>query len=198
MRKVEQVDYMKLVADMAAAGMGMEEVLNAQTRELGKPETKNEALYFWRALFNASRQNDAVWLFLMNLPQVRHIAPPEAQLHTSGIFVSELPLPVIGGEDDEPFVKAEGPKRWPAEPTEQNFIEQAAVLDSYLEEAGKECPENRCKSVAEYVETWWYSGTGRMEAAMQLFEGGYLALASDAGLEWLRATYPPAEAMAHA
>ena len=191
MHKVMKVSYRELVQRMIAAGLdGMGQVLIGQLDELGQPETKNEVRYFWAAFHNAvlETEDQSVWLWLVNSPHVRHFAT-----NCGG----PMELPEIGGPDDEPYVPTEGLKQWAAEPTEQNFIEQAAAFDNLLEEAGKENPENQCKTIAEYVSTWWHSSTGRMEAHVELVEGGFHALATQQGLDWLMATYPPLGEMAH-
>jgi len=185
MRKVEQVNYADLVRRMYEAGFGegMDGVLKAQLLELGHPETKNEAGFFWASLNNAIHRDGSeganqVWLWLQGTPFIRHFAGDR-----------EMDVPVIGGEDDGPWEPIDK-NIWPAEETEDNFVTQAAALDNLLQEEGKKNPKNRCKTIGQYVATWYHSGTGRMMAQIQLIEGGYLALASQKGLDWLMATYP--------
>jgi len=192
MTAVEQIDYASLVTEMAAVGMdGMSEVLFKKLNELGQPKTKNEIRYFWSALFNASRANDAVWLWLCTAPHIRQFAPAEAKFNAIPQFASDIPLPVIGGPDDEPFEPSERPKQYPAEPTEENFREQAVMLDARLRVEGEKNPENRCKTIQEYVATFYGSGSGQIMAQVQLAEAGFHALATREGINYLMRTYPP-------
>lgn len=192
MSQVQEVDYQGLVGDMAKAGMNnMADVLSEKLSRLPKPKTKNEVHYFWAALFNAAKAHDVVWLWLCTAPHIRHFAPLEAKFHAMPHFVSDMPLPVINGPDDEPLQPSQGPKQYPAEPTEENFREQAAMLDARLRVEGEKNPDNPCKNVREYVESFYSSGTGKMLASIQMTEAGFHALATDAGIMYLRKTYPP-------
>lgn len=192
MYAVEKIDYQGLVNQMASVGMKeMSEVLFKKLGELDPPKMKNEVIYFWNSLFNAAKSNDGVWLWLCTAPHIRRFAPPEAEFHTMPCFASDLPLPIIGGPDDEPFQPSEGPKQYSAEPTEGNLLEQAAMLDAHLRIEGEENPTNRCKTVEEYVATFYYSGTGQMSAQVQLTEVGFHALATHQGIDYLMKTYPP-------
>lgn len=190
---VEQIDYQDLVGQMASAGLdGMADVLSGRLGELGQPKTKNEIRYFWAALFNTAKSNDGVWLWLSTAPHIRQFAPPEAEFHTMPQFARDIPLPVIDGPDDEPYQPSEGPKQYSAEPTEANFRDQAAMLDARLRVDGEKNPTNRCKTVQDYVGTFYYSGTGQMMAQVQLTEAGFHALATRKGIDYLMTTYPPA------
>lgn len=194
MHTVEQVDYHGLVGQMASVRMdGMADVLFEKLGKLGQPKTKNEIRYFWAALFNAARSNDGVWLWLCTTPHIRQFAPPEAEFHTMPQFARDISLPVIGGPDDEPYQPSEGPKQYSVEPSEENFREQAAMLDARLRVEGEENPDNRCKTVQEYVATFYYSGTGQMLAQVQLTEAGFHALATREGIDYLMTTYPPTQ-----
>ena len=189
---VMELNYQDLVLEMAKAHIpDMEDVLSAKLKEIGQPKTKNEVRYFWGALFNAARVSGIVWVWLCTAPHIRRFAPSEAQLHIMPQFAGDIPLPVIGGPDDEPYQASEGPKQYPAEPTEENFREQTEVLDEYLREEAKKDPESRCKDAQGYVKTFYYSGTATMMASVQLIESGLNALATEAGLDYLRKTYPP-------
>lgn len=193
MYPVEQIDYRGLVGQMAAAGMdGMADVLFGKLGELGQPKAKNEISYFWAALFNAAKSNDGVWLWLCTAPRIRQFAPPEAEFHTMPQFVNDIPLPVIGGPDDEPCQPSEGLKQYSAETTEENFREQAVMLDVRLRVEGEKNPTNCCKT-EEYVETFYHSGTGQMMAQVQLTEAGFHALATCEGIDYLMKTYPPTQ-----
>jgi hypothetical protein len=193
---VQQIDYEGLVASMAHAGFGengMADVLAEQLGAIGKPQWENEIIYFWKALFNAARSNDAVWLWLMAQPHIRKFGQPGSEFHTSGQFVDNWGLPEIGGPNDQPYTEpTEKKEKFSAEPTEENFRTQAEHLDAYLRAEGEKNPGNACKTIAEYVASFYYSGTGRIHAQIQLIEGGYHALADEKGIEWLMATYPPA------
>lgn len=190
---VEQIDYRGLVRQMAAAGIdGMADVLFGKLGEIGQPKTQNEIRYFWVALFNAAKANDAVWLWLCTAPHIRHFAPAEAKAgHVFPQFAEDMGLPAIGGTDDEPFQPSERPKQYSAEPTLENLQDQATALDACLREEGKKNPSNRYKSIEEYVVSFYYSGTGRLCARVDLAEDGYHALATSEGIKWLMETYPP-------
>ena len=191
---VQQVDYPSLVSQMATAGIeGMGDVLFAKLGALGEPKFRNEIRYFWAALFNAAKANDVVWLWLCTAPHIRQFAPPEAQHHTLPQFASDISLPVIGGPDDEPFQAIERVKQYSAESTDENFLEQAAALDAHLRDEGQKRPSVRCKTIEQYVETFYYSGTGQMMAQVQLTEAGFHALATREGISYLMATYPPVQ-----
>lgn len=192
MYAVEQVDYRGLVSQMASVGMdGMADMLFGKLGELGQPKTKNEIRYFWAALFNAAKSNDGVWLWLSTAPHIRQFASPEAEFHTMPQFASDIPLPVIGGPDDEPYQPSEGPKQYSAEPSEENFREQTAMLDARLRVEGEKNPTNRCKTIQEYVATFYHSGTGQIMAQVQFTESGFHALATREGVDYLMTTYPP-------
>lgn len=190
---VEQIDHSGLVGQMASVGMdGMADVLFGKLRELGQPKTKNELCYFWASLFNAAKANDAVWLWLCTAPHIRQFAPPEAEFHIMPQFVSDVPLPpVIGGPDDEPYQPRTWSRNYSAEPTEENFREQATALDTHLRAEGEKNPDNRCQTIQSYVATFYYSGTGQMMVQVQLTEAGFHALATREGINYLMATYPP-------
>lgn len=83
-------------------------------------------------------------------------------------------------------------QQWPMEPTLENFQAQAEYLNTFLRVEAEKNPSNVCKSIQEYVETFYWSGTAQMHARMQLSQSGYHALASLEGIQWLRETYPPA------
>lgn len=190
---VEQIDYPSLVGQMVSVGMdGMADVLFGKLGELGQPKTKNEIRYFWAALFNAAKSNDGVWLWLCTAPRIRQFAPPEAEFHTMPQFARDIPLPVINGPDDEPYQPSEGPKQYSAEPTEENFREQVAMLDARLRVDGEK-PDNHCKTVQEYVKTFYHSGTGQMMAQVQLTEAGFHALATREGIDYLMKTSQPTQ-----
>jgi len=192
MSQVTETDYESLARDMAQAGMdNMADVLSEKLRRLPKPKTKNEVRYFWAALFNAAKAHDAVWLWLCTAPHIRHFAPPEAKFRCMPQFVSDIPLPVINGPDDEPLQPSQGPKQYPDAPTEENFREQAVMLDARLRVEGEKNPDNHCKNVREYVESFYFSGTGKILASIQMTEAGFRALATDAGIRYLMETYPP-------
>ncbi len=192
---VQQVDYEGLVAQMVQAGFGedgMAKVLVEQLGKIGKPEWNNEIIYFWKALFNASRKNDAVWLWLSAQPHIRNFGTPGSDVYVFSQFTGEWELPEIGGPDDKPYqVSEEKGTKFPGEPTEGNFVAQAEHLDACLRAQAEKNPDNRCKNIAEYVATFYYSGTGQISARIQLVEGGYHALATDEGIRWLMNTYPP-------
>lgn len=191
MHAVEQIDYPGLIGEMAEAGMkGMPDVLFGKLGELGQPKTRNEVRYFWAALFNAARTNDPVWVWLCRAPHIRNFAPPEAEAHVMPVFMSNIPLPVIGGPDDAPYQPSEQPKQWPVEPTEENFREQVEVLDAYLRAEGEKNPDNFCKTIRDYVASFYHSGTGQMMTQIQLTEAGFHALATREGLDWLMKMYP--------
>ncbi len=191
---VQEVDYPALVVEMAAVGTGnMGDVVFAKLREIGSPKWKNEIRYFWTALFNAARESDVVWLWLCTAPHIRRFGPYNP---TNTVFperVDTMPLPEIGGPDDESFEPTERPKQWSSEPTEDNFREQAEALDEFLRAEGEKNPQNQCKSVADYVATFQNSGTGQMMARVQLMENGFHALATDEGISWLIANYSSSE-----
>lgn len=195
---VQELDYPDIIRRMAEADFqGMEEVLKAVLKALPKPHWQSEQRYFWIALFNAARENDLVWMWLMSQPHIRHFGPPGSMFHTSGRFCPVVELPEIGGVGDEWVVQgAKLPKRWPAEPTEENFRAQAAALDAKLRELGRKNPENVCKTVAQYVASFYFSGSGQGVARILLMEAGFLALATPKGIQWLMTTYPPAGARA--
>ena len=81
-------------------------------------------------------------------------------------------------------------RNWPAEPTLENFREQAEDLDAFLRAAAKKNPSNRCRNIREYVETFYHSGSAQMHAQLQLSGSGYHAFATLEGLQWLREMYP--------
>ncbi len=197
---VQRVDYAALVSAMAEAGLeGMGEVLNDQLTELPKPKWKSEPVYFWGALFNAARENDLVWLWLGTTPHIRHFASAQAQMHTTGRVVDAVELPEIGADGDEWIVDTpKPPKQWPSEPTEENFLAQAAALDKYLIDEGKKNPRNRCQTLKEFVATFYHSGSAQMNSRTMMFEGGYHAFACPEGTQWLRENYPPDSASATA
>lgn len=190
---VQKFDYAGLVERMFEAGIDkMAEVLNSALAGLPKPQWENEKTYFWYSLFNAAREQDAVWLWLSTAPHIRQFAPPEvAAGHVYPQFASDLELPVIGGPDDQPAEKPKMPKQWSDEPTTENFRQQAEALDAFLQAEGQKNPSNACKTVADYVASFYYSGTGQMMARVQLTEAGYHALATQEGIRWLMETYPP-------
>lgn len=190
---VQEFDYAGLVGQMADAGMErMASVLNEALAELPQPQWESEKQYFWLSLFNAAREQDAVWLWLCTQPHIRSFSPPAAKAgHVFPHFAEDMDRPVIGGPDDRPARKPALPRQWPAEPTERNFREQAADLDAFLRAEGKKNPSNRCKSAAEYVASFFYSGSGQIMAQVQLTEAGLHALATREGIKWLKETYPP-------
>lgn len=194
---VENLDYDALVGRMRIAGLdNMTGVLAEQTKALGTPQWANEITFFWRSLYNAARKegNEAVWLWFVTQPHIRHFAPAGAENYTIPACAPEATLPLIGGIDDTPYEPpAEQPKVWPAEPTPENLAEQTAALDKTLRELSEGREEVRCHNVAEYVATFYHSGTGQMLAKTQMVEYGFLALATDDGIAYLRATYPPAQ-----
>lgn len=172
---------------MASAGLdGMANVLVEVFSELGTPQTKNEVSYFWAALFNAARTNNLVWTWLCTRPHIRKFAPPKAKFHTVPQLAGNIPLPAIGGPDDEPYQPSERQKQYSAEPTEANFRKQAAVLDALLQ-----AEEGEIKNIREYVASFYYSGTGKIVAQTQLMEAGFHALATRQGIDYLMKTYPP-------
>ena len=103
---VHEFDYQGLVEKMDEAGIEhMADVLTSKDGLLALPSEgpkwKNEMTYFWKALFNAARTKDAVWLWLMSVPELRGLAP-----NTNFVFpqlVDDMELPEIGGPDDKPF-----------------------------------------------------------------------------------------------
>lgn len=192
---VQDVDYQDLVKRMAEAGTnGMGEVLMNQLAQIGAPKTINEREYFWYALVNAARQTDIVWLWLVTRPEVQSVVPGEVTDFVHPEMTPVLKLPEVGGPYDKPIEKTEPIRRWPEEPTEENFRQQADALNQYLVDEGAKNPDNGCKTIAQYVASWYWSGTGRMAAGMQLASCGYNALATDQGLDWLRESYKPTDA----
>lgn len=188
---VQDVDYSTLVHKMDEAGIpGMADVLANTFEDLGSPKWQNELRYFWTALFNAAKEREIVWLWLCTQPQLEQFHPVSTVYAT---LAPDLPLPEIGGPDDKPFVPAERPKQWPSESTEENLRQQAEALDSYLRAEGERKPENRCKSISDYVNSFRNSGTGQMSAQMQLSSAGYHALATPEGIDWLISNYPDQE-----
>ena len=191
---VKEVDYSALVTEMAEVGAdNMGDVVFAKLHELGSPKWKNEIRFFWASLFNAAKVSDVVWLWLCVAPHIRRFGPYNP---TNTVFperVGDMPLPEIGGPDDELFEPTERPKQWSSELTEENFREQAEALDEFLRVEGEKNPENRCRNIEGYVSTFCHSGTGQMCAQMQLVEAGFHALATREGIDWLVANYPPSE-----
>lgn len=188
---VKDVDYKKLVEKMNEFEfLGMDIPLSAQLLELGTPSWENEITYFWKALFNAARENDKVWAWLATRPFIRIFDPSEG-VHVSGQFVEPWALPEIGGPDDKPFKKKDPPLQWPAEPTIKNFLVQCQQLDARLQAEALNNPNNRCKNIQEYVATFFYSETARTDAQIQITELGYHALATIEGIQWLMDQYPP-------
>jgi hypothetical protein len=189
---VETIDYSALVASMAAKGLdGMADVIAEQLGKLGKPVWANETTFFWRSLYNASRANDMVWLWLVTQPHVRNFSPAGAERYAMPGLAPEAKLPLIGGIDDTPYEARERPKQWPDDPTEGNLREQAVALDAYLKAEAESRPSNHCKCIDDYVATFYYSGSGQMLARTQLIESGFHALATEEGLRYLMETYPP-------
>ena len=180
---VETFDYEALVERMSEAGMGkMAEVLNEALATLPPPRLQTERTYFWRALANAARDTDAVWLWLCaHFPHL----DPSGGMHTSGRFVPEWELPQIR-ETDPVAQPVELPEQMPAEPTEENFEAQARRLQQIFDERN-----GRIKSVAEYVATFCDSGSAGIHAQFQLGREGLMALATSEGVEWLRKKYAP-------
>ena len=190
MYQVETFDYDGLVAEMAEAGFdGMASVLNEGLGRLPKSRMVAERDFFWKALHNASRKNTTVWLWLVN--QLPHLDTARG-VHTDPYFTTDWPLSEIrpDGEliDEEAEANAR-PPQYPSEPTEENFRGQAYVLEQWFRDNAK--PEDHCRNVAEYVATFYYSGTVKMDAMRQLTAHGFHALAAREGIEWLMCNYPP-------
>lgn len=188
MVKVQEFDYAGLAQRMAAVDMSQySAILNQALAELGSPQYETERTYFWRALANTTRHQAAenghhqVWLWLCT--QFPGLNPTEFVFPQ---MVPDWELPEI--RDTDPVAKPiELPARMSAEPTEENFRAQADRLQAILDER-----QGRVRSVREYVDTFRHSGTGQMSAQMQLSREGLLALATQEGIRWLIATYPPA------
>lgn len=188
---VETFDYTGLVEKMADAGIKkMDEVLNKAFASLSKPKWEREKEYFWKALFNAARKEDTVWLWLATQPQLAQYDPSRG-LHTSGRFVNLWSLPEIGGPGDQLAQEARLPKQWSPKPTEANFLEQTEAFNQSLLTKEEKHPGNKCKTVWDYVATFYHSGSAQMSAKMQLAAAGFRALATQKGIEWLMKEYSP-------
>ena len=190
MYPVENFDYDGLVAEMAAAGNDrMVSVLNEALGKIPEPKFKTEREYFWKALHNASRKNILVWLWLIT---VRPDIDTGKGRFTDPALTVDWPLPVITPNDEIIDKKAEGgsqPEQYPSKPTEENFRRQAEVFEEWFLTNAK--PGDRCRNVAEYVQTFRGSGEAQMEAMMQLARYGLNALATSKGILWLLENYPP-------
>ena len=193
---VQRFNYAALVKKLAQAGQEkMPKVLDSELRELPKADFEAEREYFWKALHNAARQNTAVWLWFVT--QFSQFDTGNG-LHIDPKSTSDWQLPEIdpNGEKIDWEAEAEAEqKNYPSEPTEENFLLQAAALEQYFKENTQ--PEDKCHNINEYVATLAYpggsSGTGKMSAKMQLAAAGFRALATDQGINWLIKNYGPKE-----
>lgn len=182
---VEKIDYHKLVRDMAAAEnlIKMAAVLAKELTKLPKSRTKIQEDYFWKALHNASRKNEKVWLWIISMYPAYDAGKGRFTIPSLSV---DWRLPIIT-PDSQPATATAAPKQYPPEQTEKNFQEQANVLIQWFKD--NEDPGNRCNNIKEYVATFQGNGTGQVEAMMQLKAYGLNALATPEGVKWLIKTY---------
>ncbi len=189
--EVEDVNYDGLVSKIAATEKEEDRTGAIVTvlELLPRPRLKAEREFFWKALHNATRKNEKVWLWFVN-------AFP--QLDTGGGYftmpdlTTDWQLPVIDPDGDEIDAeeenKASSPVQFSSEPTEENFQEQELVLEKWFKDNAKPC--DRCQNVTEYIETIHHSGgTGEWMARTQLATYGLYALATPEGIVWLTNKY---------
>ena len=171
---VERIDYAALVQRMFEAGAeGMGSVLNDQLNALGTPTMTNEVTFFWRSLYNAARKNDPVFYWLLVQPNIRHHMHFGAKNAAIAQLAPESSIPLIGGIDDTPYVaETNWGKQWPAEPIGENFIAQTEALDAQFRETSKSS-EDCFANIADYVRSFYWSGSGQAGAQIFLFELGY-------------------------
>jgi len=189
MYAVERFDYAGLVTKMEAAGIEqMDVVLSAAFIILPQPEFELERTYFWRALYNASRRSDIVWLWLC----IQYPALDTGRgMHAYPQFVPDWELPIIHADGKRIDHAAEAKRQltqYPGDPTEANFVEQAGVLAMIIATLPRS-DEDVVQSVQQFVDTWRHSGTGKMQAQIRLQHLGLHALATPAGIQWLLEHY---------
>ena len=189
---VEDFGYEGLVQKMSqtddAGEMG--QLVADVLKEMPKPKFEAERDYFWKALHNAARKDAKVWLhFIVSFPQY----DTGKGLYTMPQMTKNWDLPkidlngkLINWEEERKIKK--NTKVYPSDPTEENFEEQARQLENFFKATVS--PEDRCKNVKEYVDSFRYSGTGKISAMFQLADLGLKALATQEGTNWLIKEYP--------
>jgi len=183
---LKSFDYDELVNKMAKAGVDrMLEVVTKTLMDFPTLTYESERVYFWKALCNASRKRDIVWLWIIAYNPALDISEG---LSTNPAFVPDWELPELGQDEDELDIEAEAEFfSQHVEISEENFMKQAQGLEEWFEKNAK--PSSFCHNLKEYVDTFRHSGTGKISAKNQLSEGGFLALATDEGIAWLIENY---------
>ena len=180
-------DYNALVEEMAEAGVNrMLEVVTKILMDFPILTYESERVYFWKALCNASRRKDVVWLWIITYNPALDISEG---LSTSPARIPDWELPELGQDEEELDIEAEAKSlsQCTEITSEENFLRQARELEEWFKKNAR--PASFCHNVREYVDTFRYSGTGKISAKVQLSEGGFLALATDEGIAWLIENY---------